>query len=48
MCVGCSIHLVENTATETENGPYETVDTTVQLVSNVGVEIKEARLQKPR
>jgi hypothetical protein len=31
MYVGCSIRFVENTATETGNGPYETVGTTVQL-----------------
>jgi hypothetical protein len=48
MYVGCSIHLVENTATDTGNGPYETVDTVVQRVSNVGVEVKEAQLEKLR
>lgn len=44
MKVGCSINLAENTATATGNGPCETVDTTMQLVPNVGT-ISEAKIK---
>jgi hypothetical protein len=40
--------VLKNTATETGNGPCETVGATVQLVSNVGVEVTEAQLEKLR